>query len=57
MLFLFFTLQISIAVDRRPNVSVTENVRSSTSVDLNTSLDPVRVVMTTDKESEEDKLR
>lgn len=26
-------------------------------MDLNTSLDPVRVVMTTDKESEEDKLR
>ncbi|KAJ7378480.1 hypothetical protein OS493_023015 [Desmophyllum pertusum] len=39
------------------DVSVTEVVTSSTSMDLNASLEPVRVVMTTDKESEEDKLR
>lgn len=39
------------------DVSVTEIVTTSTSMDLNASLEPVRVVMTTDKESEEDKLR
>ncbi|XP_020600932.1 cingulin-like [Orbicella faveolata] len=43
--------------ERRPKVSVKEVVRSSASVDLNASLDPISVVMTTNKESEEDKSR
>ena len=34
-----------------------EVVRSSASVDLNASLDPVNVVMTANQESEEDKSR
>lgn len=43
--------------DRRPEVSLKEAVRSSASVDLNTSLDPISVIMTTKKESEGDKSR
>ena len=53
-LFSFITLQ---PTERRPEVSVREVVRSSASVDLNASLDPVNVVMTTNQESEEDKSR
>ena len=50
----YITLQ---PMDRRPEVSVKEVVRSSASVDLNASLDPVNVVMTANQESEEDKSR
>lgn len=44
-------------VDGRANLPEQEVVTSSTSMDLNASLDPVHVFMTTDVEYQEEKLR